>query len=309
MQVVVIGAGLAGLCAARDLVDAGHSVTVLEKSRASGGRCATRRIGDATFDHGAQFFTARSAEFTAMVEQWITLGIAREWCRGFGAGDGHSRYCGTAGMTTIAKHLATGLDVRYNALAFDIRPEGGAWVVMLDDASRFVADAVVVTCPIPQALSLLAHTDLEVPDGIRTITYDKTIAALVVVQGGTNVPEPGGVQSGDAVFSFIADNHRKGISACGALTFHANAAFSEEHWWNDADATHRLLLEHARPWIGDATIVDHQPKRWRMATPRTIWPEQSWAQRRIVLAGDAFAGPRVEGAVLSGRAAARHLLT
>ena len=140
MQVVVIGAGLAGLCAARDLVDAGHSVTVLEKSRASGGRCATRRIGDATFDHGAQFFTARSAELTAMVEQWITLGIVREWCRGFGAGDGHSRYCGAAGMTTIAKHLATGLDIRYNALAFDIRPEGGAWVVMLDDASRFVAE-------------------------------------------------------------------------------------------------------------------------------------------------------------------------
>ncbi|NDH45714.1 MAG: FAD-dependent oxidoreductase, partial [Actinobacteria bacterium] len=60
MQVVVIGAGLAGLCAARDLVDAGHLVTVLEKSRASGGRCATRRIGNAVFDHGAQFFTVRS---------------------------------------------------------------------------------------------------------------------------------------------------------------------------------------------------------------------------------------------------------
>ncbi len=308
MRVVIIGAGLAGLCAAHALVGAGHSVTVLEKSRATGGRCATRRIGNATFDHGAQFFTARSDEFGAIVEQWISLGIAREWCRGFGSGDGHPRYCGTAGMTTITKHLAKSLDVRFNSLAFEIRAEGDTWVVILDDATRFSADAVVVTCPIPQTLSLLVHADIEVPEGIRTITYDKTIAALVVVEGATNVPEPGGVQSGDPVFSFIADNQRKGISESGALTFHANASFSEQHWWNDVDATHQLLLDQARPWIGDATVIEHQPKRWRMATPQTIWPEACWSYQRLVVAGDAFAGPRVEGAVLSGRAAARQLL-
>ena len=308
MQVVVVGAGLAGLAAARMLNESGHDVIVLEKSRATGGRCATRRIGDAVFDHGAQFFTARSDEFSELVELWRDAGVAREWCRGFGTGDGHARYCGNGGMTTIAKHLAAGLDVRYNSLAFDIRSERGGWSVMLDDASRLVADAVVVTCPIPQAVALLVHSELEVPDAIRTIDYDKTIAALIAVEGTTNVPEPGGVQYGDEVFSFVADNQRKGISKNGALTLHANPEFSEQHWWNDADVTHRLLLEHARRWVGDAKILDHQPKRWRMATPRSTWPEQCWSQQRIVLAGDAFAGPRVEGAVLSGRAAARCLL-
>ena len=92
MQVVVVGAGLAGLAAARMLNESGHDVIVLEKSRATGGRCATRRIGDAVFDHGAQFFTARSDEFSELVELWRDADVAREWCRGFGAGDGHARY-------------------------------------------------------------------------------------------------------------------------------------------------------------------------------------------------------------------------
>ena len=49
-------------------------------------------------------------------------------------------------------------------------------------------------------------------------------------------------------------------------------------------------------------------KRWRMATPRTTWPERCWSKDGIVLAGDAFGGPRIEGAVLSGLAAAQRVL-
>ena len=53
-RLVVVGAGLAGLTAAQALTDA-FDVIVLDKGRGFGGRMATRRIGDATFDHGAQF--------------------------------------------------------------------------------------------------------------------------------------------------------------------------------------------------------------------------------------------------------------
>ena len=78
MRVVVIGAGLAGLMAAQQLQNNGHEVVVLDKGKSPGGRLATRRIGDATLDHGAQFFTVREPEFEHEVQQWVQAGVVRE---------------------------------------------------------------------------------------------------------------------------------------------------------------------------------------------------------------------------------------
>jgi len=69
-SVLVVGAGLSGVLAARG-VAATAEVTVVEKSRGVGGRLATRRLGPATFDHGAQFFTAQSPVFTSLVTEWL----------------------------------------------------------------------------------------------------------------------------------------------------------------------------------------------------------------------------------------------
>ena len=82
MRVVVVGAGLAGLVAARELA-ADHEIVVLDKGRSVGGRLATRRIGDARLDHGAQFFTVRSEAFRSQVDEWLSRDVARVWCHGF----------------------------------------------------------------------------------------------------------------------------------------------------------------------------------------------------------------------------------
>jgi predicted NAD/FAD-dependent oxidoreductase len=193
-------------------------------------------------------------------------------------------------------------------MVFNIERAGVQWRVHRDDGTYLDADRVVITCPVPQSIALLVGAELPIPDGIRTIEYDKTIAALVVVEGETNVPFPGGIQDADATFSFVADNHMKGVSPQRALTLHCSPSFSETHWWNDVAITHELVMEHAQAWIGSASVIEHQPKRWRMATPRTIWHERCWSHEGIVLAGDAFAGPKVEGAVLSGLAAAQRVL-
>jgi predicted NAD/FAD-dependent oxidoreductase len=112
--------------------------------------------------------------------------------------------------------------------------------------------------------------------------------------------------------SFVADNRQKGVSATSAMTIHANAAWSEAHWNDDAKATIAALLAEAGPFLGNAIVVESQLKKWRFATPRTLWPDACWLATSgagpVVIAGDAFAGPRVEGAVLSGLAASRALL-
>jgi hypothetical protein len=58
-EVIVIGAGLSGLVAARNLMRAGHDVTVLEARRRPGGRVHTLRApftGDLYAEAGAMYF-------------------------------------------------------------------------------------------------------------------------------------------------------------------------------------------------------------------------------------------------------------
>ena len=312
MGVVVVGAGIAGLMAAQSLVENGHDVVVVDKGRSPGGRLATRRIDDATLDHGAQFFTVRDPLFKSHVEKWIASGVVTEWCRGFDSAtqnnDGFPRYRGVRGMTDIAKHLANGLDVRCNTLAFSIAPgTTSKWQLNIDDGSALNADALIVTCPLPQTYALLVTADIELPDSMMRTEYDRTICLLAVLNQSSAVVSPGGLQNPDETFSFVADNAIKGISSAVALTLHANPQFSLEHWDAPPQDVHDLLLKQAKPWIGDATVVTSQVKKWRLATPLTIWPDRYWANEMIVLAGDAFGGPKIEGAALSGLSAANYL--
>ncbi len=308
MRVTIIGAGMAGLVAANELTAAGATVTVVDKGRSVGGRMATRRIGDAVLDHGAQFFTVRTPAFRRRVDDWLDRGLVSVWAHGFSGDDGHPRYVATGGMTSLAKDLAVGVDVECSTMAFAVRPRSDhGWDVVIDDGTSRRADAVVVTTPLPQAFALLVDAHVELDDRLVRTDYDRTIALLATFDEPLAVPAPGGVQAPDADVAFVADNTAKGVSRVPALTLHASPAWSEAHW--DDDELRGPLLELARPWIGDAEPVEAQVKKWRFATPRSTWPDPCWVAPggTIVLAGDAFDGPRLEAAHNSGLAAAHAL--
>jgi predicted NAD/FAD-dependent oxidoreductase len=314
MRVAVVGAGVAGLVAARRLAT-DHEVVVFDKGRSVGGRLATRRIGDARLDHGAQFFTVRGDGFRAQVEDWLDRGVARVWCHGFSAdGDGHPRYVGSTGMNALAKDLAVGLDCRTGRLVFTLRRLEDGWQVVIDDGTTWDADAVVLTCPVAQTWALLAQAELAIPDELLRSEYHRTIGLLTVLDRPSAVPAPGGVQFDPAddgqPFGFVGDNQAKGISEVPAVTFHATQPWSDAHWDDDADVVRAALLERAAPFLGDAAVLEAQVKRWRFAAPVAPWPEPCWVdeEHRVALAGDVFDGPKVEGAFDSGVAAAHALL-
>ena len=55
--IVVIGAGIGGMCAAARLAKAGHKVSIYEASDRTGGKCRTEWFGDYAFDTGPSLLT------------------------------------------------------------------------------------------------------------------------------------------------------------------------------------------------------------------------------------------------------------
>lgn len=319
-EVLVVGAGAAGLTAARHLVG-DHRVVVIDKGRGVGGRMATRRVGDAVIDHGAQFVTTHSSEFADEVERWCAEEVAQPWFRGrIGPGgvqdhDGHVRYRGAVSMNAVAKHLAEGLDVRRSARASSVEVDGERWRVRLAGGGDLLADAVVVTAPVPQTLQLLADGSIELTTADRValerIEYEPCLAVMARLAAPAGLPEPGALAPDDGPIDWIADDQAKGISPSPALTVHAGAPASVELWDQPDALVVSALMEAARVATGRPLVVsEHSVQRWRYARPTVLHPERCLVVSGVppmVLAGDAFGGAKVEGAVLSGTAAAESI--
>ena len=317
---VVVGAGVSGLLAANRLQEAGWRVTVLDKGRGVGGRMATRRFDDGSFDHGAQFFTARSDEFKGMVKDWQEAGAAEEWSRGFADADGnpredgYPRYRGAEGMTSVPKHLARNLDVRTGERVVRVDEDGGAWRLETESGTRVTGEALIVTAPVPQALEIVASGGYEPPKAAREelqrVSYDPCLALMARLDGPSGVPEPGGVQIKGEPLDWIADNKRKGISEAPGITIHAGPWWSREHFGDDEAEITAALLGFAGEMVG-ANVVSTQLARWRYSWVSESHPEPCLLAQNapaLVFCGDSFAQPKVEGASLSGLAAAGALL-
>jgi renalase len=333
-DVLVIGAGIAGLTAARALGRAGLAVEVLEKSRGVGGRAATRTVHGARVDHGAQFFTARDPGFQREVDGWLRAGVARVWAEGFpswsAAGGWHEarasraaepganpRYACPGGMNALGKRLAEGLAVTRGVRAVAVRASDGAWEVELEGGERPRAPRVVVTAPVPQALELLRGIELPsgMRDGLEAVSYAPCFA---VMAGYPDAPAPAwpGVRLPDHPdLAWIANDGAKRDASSGGtvLVLHATAAFTRRRYDDPPAAIVADLLRAASAVVPGAerpAWTDHQ--RWRYALAEAPHPARALpVADGLVLCGDGFGGEdggRLESAYLSGLAAAAALL-
>ena len=320
-QVAIIGAGLAGLTLARELVQAGLSVQVFDKGRVPAGRMSTRERDGGTFDHGAQYFTAREPDFQREVEAWVARGLAAEWRGRFGTltrgsvvpkHDGPARYVGVPGMSAVARALASGLDVRSGVKVARARREQTGWALTAETGEALGHfERVAVAVPAPQAALLLEDTP-ELAARAAAVVMEPCWAAMVRFEAPVALPLDG-VFVHDSPLTWAArDSAKPGRAPGEHWVLHASPVFSREHLETlPGDMAPRLVEAFARALGGALPPGEAVAHRWRYAQAEPPLSEGAlWdAARGVGVCGDWCAGSRVEGAFLSGRALAHRLLT
>lgn len=286
---LIIGAGITGLTIARSLPNS----TIVEKSKGLGGRLATRRWQNQKFDHGAQFYKLTSdCESFHMI--WLDHRLVKPL---------HEfQWCANSGMSSLAKKLAENLNVQ---LEKQISKITDSTCVHFLDGSNDIYDQVFFTCPLPQTLKILDDSNIQYPDRLKKINYAKALVFLLSSDETLKNPyDLAYIENPIShVFSFC-DQNFKSQGPGTAWTITANPGWSERHF----ELSEQEIISEFKK-IFPTVLMKIQLKKWRYSHPLDQDTELFVKLNNIYLAGDAFGGASVNGALRSAAAVLKSFKT
>jgi predicted NAD/FAD-dependent oxidoreductase len=331
LNIAIIGAGIAGITAARTLANAGHHVQVFEKSRGPGGRMSTRESNFGTFDHGAQYFTVRDPRFSLALQAVPgTTDICRPWSANavrvldplghvFEAARAskEAHFVAKPGMNALVRHWAEplGKAIHNNTQITRLeRGTKGLWTLHTDDHKFAGFDHVLLAIPSVQAVNLLKASgkDAADPDWLKAMNAVEVAPCWTMMVAFPNATQPNlhiGPQwnAARSIHHRIAwlarESSKPGRGKVERWTVQASAAWSAEHI-NDTDARVQAKLLRA---FAELTGIRAEPAhtqvhRWLYA--KTITPlgvsHQYNPANGLGTCGDWHLGHRVEDAFVSG---------
>ncbi|GAA3568294.1 hypothetical protein GCM10022197_25590 [Microlunatus spumicola] len=300
--VVVVGAGISGVAAARALTDGGLAVVVLDRGKRVGGRMASRRTDGRMVDTGASYFTVSDDTFRAQVDDWESRHLARPWTDTFSVshdGDlspksGPVRWAAPGGLRSLVEDLADGLDVR-EATVERVGPG-----LVVDGTA---ASAVVLAMPDPQAARLLDPAYATVLAAL-TDPFDPVLALTATWPTRSWPDVDGAFVADDPILSWVADDGRRRGDGAPVLVAHSTPDFASEHLVAPQEAAGPMTAA-----LRDALRIETEPTsthvhRWTFGKPSGKREQTFFLDDALVgVCGDAWSEkPRVESAYLSGRA-------
>lgn len=308
-RIAIIGAGMAGATAARILADRGAEIVLFEKSGGTGGRLSTRRTEHGDFDHGAQYVTAKSDQFRALLTGLSNQEAVSSW-----SPEGKDRdnqwHVGLPGMSGLVKPLLQGIEVRNRARIAQIVREPDTIKCVDEQGNCELFDKVIVAIPSPQASKLLKPVDA-VFNTLDQIVYMPCWTSMF---GFDNVVEtlPDFVRGEDhMVIAWLARNNTKPKrSGTESICTHAGATWSRDNLEMDQTEAVTLMLAALEEMAGHALKpVFAKAHRWRYARvdkPLGV-PFLEDTKSRIFAIGDGMLGGRVEAAFTSARLLCNYL--
>ena len=333
-QIAVLGAGMAGVSCARALIQAGHRVTLIDKSRGYGGRMATRKTEFGGFDHGAQYFTVRDARFEQLlatlpdlVQPWrpATMRVLDDATLVAAPAPEETYWVATPGMSALARALGEALAAAGACVQLAMRVvrierdaiQPAQWQLRTegaDGAQQVLGgfDQVVLALPQPQALELLQGSNLA-PGLQQAISGVEVAPCWTLMLAFPQAMQPGLDKLGPSWDAARSQHHRvrwlarepskPGREPIERWTVQASPEWSAEHLEDDADRVTGKLLKGFAELTGIHATPSHAvAHRWRYAQTRRPLGSAFVADQAlgIALCGDWCLGHRVEDAFVSG---------
>jgi hypothetical protein len=267
---------------------------------------STRRVetplGTVSFDHGAQYFTARGDGFRAEVARWAAEGLAAPW-----PAAGPEAWVGVPSMNTPVKALAEGPSIAWSTTVEALSRDGDAWRLKTPEGVSGPFDSVVLALPAEQAAALLAGWDADL--AARAAASQTAPCWTVMAAFGERLPVAADTLGEDGVLGWAARNSAKpGRGGPEAWVLQAGPDWSRHHLEDTAEAVGQALLAAFAKRISAPLPepVALQAHRWRYARSSAGSDLALWSDAaRLGCCGDWLAGPRVECAWDSGQALAR----
>jgi renalase len=325
-DVLIVGAGIAGLAAARGLARAGFSVRILEKSRGVAGRAATKRLANgAIVDYGAPFFTVRNEPLRSFMQTLERQNLLHIWQYGMqnwnsgsleSSPDGYPRYVAKNGITTLGKVLRDGeefeqpLEIIQNALVSAVWSNHFGYRAVLENGDIHTARAVLVNAPAPQALALTRATlESQTYLALERVKFMPCWALILALKSAPKVDWQA-LKLQHPMLSWVSLEHSKRNSEA-AMVIHASSEWSQIHLESSPHLIQAPLIEAIEEILGEKLeIIESIAHRWRYAQAVQPHAEVFIAQDNLVFCGDWCApqgNARIETAFESGWAAASYL--
>jgi predicted NAD/FAD-dependent oxidoreductase len=250
---------------------------------------STRRIatslGEATFDHGAQYFTVRDLRFRKRVDDWLAMGCVAPWIAA-----GEDAFVGVPAMSTPIRQMA--------------EPVAQGWRLTTQTGSFAEVEAVIVALPAEQAADLVAPIgrDLEAICRATTTAPCWTVMLAFADALPTKLDCFRGGEA-DALGWAARNSSKPGRTGPEAWVLQASPNWSQRYLEADADwvAGELSAALSARLQITLPSPIASSAHRWRFARSGIEGSGALWdGERRLGLCGDWFIGARVEAAWLSG---------